>query len=91
MTYTFEAARALPVFYSWLRQRPGVSFEQRKVGSIGSDLAGFDFVVNCSGSGAKELVDDYFISTCIISICRGAVAQLVERPSMVLVCCNSTD
>ena len=56
MTYTFEAARALPVFYSWLREQPRVSFEQKKVASIGHDLAGFDFVVNCTGAGAKELV-----------------------------------
>ena len=91
MTYTFEAARALPVFYSWLRQRPGVSFEQRKVGSIGSDLAGFDFVVNCSGSGAKELVEYYFVSICMVRTCHGAVAQLEERPSKVPAWCNSTD
>ena len=55
MTYTFEAAKILPVFYSWLKSQSGVDFVQKKVDKL-DGFDGFDFVVNCSGIGAKDLV-----------------------------------
>ena len=55
MTYTFEAAKILPVFYSWLKSQSGIDFVQKKIEKL-DGLDGFDFVVNCSGIGAKDLV-----------------------------------
>ena len=56
-TYTFDTQKALPIFYRILKDR-GVRMIRRKVESLHDLAASYDFVVNCSGAGAAQLVGD---------------------------------
>ncbi|TRY63253.1 hypothetical protein TCAL_05776 [Tigriopus californicus] len=78
-TFVFEAKIALPIIYSLLRER-GAAFIEKKLLSI-DDLeqlmeeeANYDFVINCSGSGARDLFGDEDIQPI-----RGHVVR-VEAP-----------
>jgi len=57
VTYTFEASKILPVFYTWLRAQNDVKFHQKKIEKLDEKFKEFDYVINCSGIAAKELVN----------------------------------
>jgi len=60
-TYTYEPAIALPIMYDWLKSHD-VKMVERKVYNLKELSRGYyDCVINCSGVGARYLVDDHNI------------------------------
>lgn len=57
LSYTLEPSLALPLMYSWLRER-GALVEKRKLESLDELADETDVIVNCCGLGAFDLVDD---------------------------------
>jgi len=57
LSYTLEPSVALPLMYTWLRER-GVTVETRKLETLEELEAEADLVVNCCGLGAADLVND---------------------------------
>jgi hypothetical protein len=68
VTYTFEASKILPVFYTWLKAQNDVTIHQRKIEKLDEKLAEFDYVINCCGIAARELVN----------LCRRTILQLAH-------------
>jgi glycine/D-amino acid oxidase-like deaminating enzyme len=58
LSYVYEPGLALPVFYEWLQQQPGVRLVERKLAKVDEVMHSYQLVVNCTGVGAKYFVDD---------------------------------
>lgn len=74
MTYTCEPTRLLP----WLTEQflaAGGKLEKRKIHALPELIDdGYDLVINCSGFGARELVDDNTVTSI-----RGQVTRVGNR------------
>ena len=57
LSFTWEPSKALPLFYSWLQEN-GVQIVKRKLESLSEIESEWDLVVNCTGLGSRDLVDD---------------------------------
>ena len=59
LTFTMESKIVLPVLYEKLKAQ-GVRLIKRRVGDLDNlkSSGGYDLVINCCGSGAKELLCD---------------------------------
>ena len=58
-SYVYEPAIALPVFYDWL-QKNGCTLVEKTIRKL-DQLKGYSAVINCTGVGAKYLVEDHSI------------------------------
>ena len=58
-SYVYEPAIALPVFYDWL-QKNGCTLVEKTIRKL-NQLEGYTAVINCTGVGAKYLVEDHSI------------------------------
>ena len=53
--FTWEPSKCLPIFYKWLQDN-GVTILNKTVSNLEELEA--DFIINCSGIGARDLVSD---------------------------------
>ena len=59
MSYVYEPAIALPIMTEWLQNQPNVKLIQKKLRNLDELVHdGYDFVINCTGVGARFLVND---------------------------------
>ena len=77
LTYTCEPIKLLP----WLMkkfQSQGGKIKKRKLQTLEElKKENYDIVVNCSGLGARELVQD-----CLVTPVRGQVSRVINFPDI---------
>ena len=58
-SYVYEPAIAIPIMTTWLQNQPKVRFVQKRLRNLDELIhEEYDFVINCTGVGARFLVDD---------------------------------
>ena len=83
LSFTWEASKALPLFYSWLEEK-GVKIIQRRIASLSEVQA--DLIINCTGLGSFTLLRDRRMFPVSGHVCRvkaGWVGNMMadNRPS----------
>ena len=67
LSFTWEASKALPLFYRWLEEN-GVRMVQRRLTSISEVEA--DLIINCTGLGSFSLLGDQRMFPVSGHVCR---------------------
>ena len=58
-SYVYEPAIAIPIMTTWLENQPKVRFVQKRLRNLDELIhEEYDFVINCTGVGARFLVND---------------------------------